>query len=196
MGSHTISEIIVKGEKKMNINQFHKLEGKNVCFKALSTNDAQEIHDYASDEEVSRFIGWKLMNTLNETSLFIEEMLRRESVGTHLYASVVLKSTLEVIGTVMIFNFDKEANQAEVGYVFHREHWGKGYGRESLKLVSDFAFESLKLHKLHASVVDANIASCLILQKNGYKLEGRLKDHYFIEDKYYDSLLFGKIEDK
>ena len=180
----------------MNLSLFHTLEGKNICFKALSTNNAQEIHNYASDEEVSRFIGWKLMNTLNETSLFIEEMLRRESVGTHLYASVVLKSTQEVIGTVMIFNFDKEANQAEVGYVFHKDHWGKGYGTESLALVSDFAFESLKLHKLHARVVDANIASGLILEKNGYELEGRLKDHYFIEDKYYDSLLFGKIQGK
>jgi [ribosomal protein S5]-alanine N-acetyltransferase len=59
--------------------------------------------------------------------------------------------------------------------------------------MSDFAFTSLYLHKLHASVVDANIGSARILEKNGYELEGRLKDHYFIEDNYYDSLLFGKI---
>lgn len=186
----------VKGEKKMNISLFHTLEGKNICFKTLSTNDAQEIHNYASDEEVSRFIGWKLMKTLSETSLFIEEMLRREQAGTHLYASVALKSTQQIIGTVMIFNFDKEANQAEVGYVFHRDHWGKGYGTESVALLSNFAFESLKLHKLHAGIVDANIGSAHILVKNGFELEGRLKDHYFIENKYYDALLFGKIQAK
>jgi ribosomal-protein-alanine N-acetyltransferase len=180
----------------MNISLFHSLKGENICFKQLSTNDAQAIHNYASDEEVSRFIGWSLMNTLNETSEYIETMLKRESAGTHLYASIVLKSTQEIIGTAMIFNFDKEANQAEIGYVFHRDHWGKGYGAESVALMSDFAFEALNLHKLHASVVDANIGSARILEKNGYQLEGRLKDHYFIEDKYYDALLFGKIQAK
>lgn len=180
----------------MNKSLFHSLEGKDIYFKALSTNDAQAVHSYASDKEVKRFIGWNLMSTLKETSEYIEVMINREVAGTHLYASVVLKATEEVIGTVMIFNFDKEANQAEIGYVFHRDHWGKGYGTESVCLVSDFAFEILNLHKLHGSVVDANIGSARILEKNGYKLEGRLKDHYYIENKYYDSLLLGKINTK
>lgn len=177
----------------MDINLFHQLEGRNVYFKPLNINDTNEIHNYASDEEVSRFIGWNLMNTLDETSRHIETMLKRESAGTHLYASAALKATNEIIGTVMIFNFDKEANQAEIGYVFNKSHWGKGYGTECVALISDFAFRSLKLHKLHASVVDANIGSARILEKNEYMNEGRLKDHFFIEDKYYDSLLFGKI---
>jgi ribosomal-protein-alanine N-acetyltransferase len=180
----------------MNTSLFHGLEGESIYFKALSTNDAQEIHNYASDEDVSRFIGWKLMNTLDETREFVEEMLRRESAGTHLYASVVLKATQEVIGTVMIFGFDKEANYAEIGYVFHKEHWGKGYGTEAVKLVSKFAFEELNLHKLNARVVDTNIGSSRILEKNGFELEGRFKDHYFIEGKYYDGLFLGKLQSK
>lgn len=62
--------------------------------------------------------------------------------------------------------------------------------------MSDFAFKSLNLHKLHASVADANIGFARIFEKNGYELEGRLKDHYFVADKYYDALIFGKIQTK
>lgn len=178
----------------MDKELFHSLEGKNIYFKPLSTKDAEAIHSYASDKDVKRFIGWRLMKTLEETTEFVETMIKREEASTHLYASVALKSNDEVIGTVMLFDFDKEANQAEVGYVFHKNHWGKGYGAESLSLVTDFAFESLKLHKVHACVTDANIGSARILEKNGYELEGRLRDHFYIEDKYYDSLLFGKIQ--
>lgn len=178
----------------MDTNLFHSLEGKSISFKRLSKNDAQDIHIYASDQDVSRFIGWNLMDTLAETRELVETMIKRESAGTHLYASVVIKETKEIIGTVMIFNFDKQANQAEIGYVFNKDHWGKGYGTECVALASDFAFKSLKLHKLHASVTDANIGSACILQKNGYELEGRLKDNYFVEDKYYDGLIFGKIQ--
>lgn len=172
---------------------FHSLEGEKIYFKELRVEDAQEIHNYASDQEVSRFIGWNLMSTLEKTSEFIEIMLKRESAGTHLYSSIVEKLTQSIIGTAIIFNFDQEANQAEIGYVLHKDHWGKGYGTEIVALMSDFAFKSLNLHKLHAIVVHANIGSARILEKNGYESEGRLKDHYFIEDKYYDALLFGKI---
>lgn len=178
----------------MDISLFHSLESENIYFKSLSTNDAQEIHNYASDEEVSRFIGWSLMNDLHETSEHIETMVKREVAGTHLYASIVRKLTQEIIGTAMIFNFDQEANQAEIGYVFHRDHWGKGYGTECVALMTDFAFKSLHLHKLHASVVEANRGSARILEKNRYVLEGRLRDHYFIEGKYHDALLYGKIQ--
>lgn len=177
----------------MKTDLFHSLEGEKIYFKALSLDDAEEIHSYASDEDVSRFIGWNLMKTLDETRAHIDTMIKRESSGTHFYASVVLKSTHAVIGTAMIFNFDKEANQAEIGYVFHKDYWGKGYGRECVSLATDFAFNSLCLHKLHACVVDANVGSARILEKNGYKLEGRLIDHFFIEGRYYDSLLFGKL---
>lgn len=180
----------------MNKSLFHGLKGKNIFFKVLNIDDANEIHEYVSDEDVSRFIGWRLMSTLNETQEHIKELLRREAVGTHLYASIVLKSSEEVIGTAMIFNFDEEAKHAEIGYVFNKDHWGKGYGTEIINLMSNFAFESLNLHKIHASVVDANIGSARILEKNGFDLEGRLKDNYFIDGKYYDSLLFGKIKTK
>jgi [ribosomal protein S5]-alanine N-acetyltransferase len=178
----------------MNPNLFHALESKNIYFKSLSLDDVQEIHGYASDKDVKRFIGWNLMHHLDETREHVETMINRELAGTHLYASVVLRSTQEIIGTIMLFNFDKEANHAEIGYVFHKEHWGKGYGTESVALTTDFAFKTLKLHKVNARVTDANIGSAKVLDKNGYVMEGQLKDQYFIEGKYFDSLLFGKID--
>ena len=175
----------------MDKNLFHKLEGESIYFKPLNTSDMKEIHSYASDENVSRFIGWKLMQTLDETHDHIEEMMKREAAGTHLYASIVLKSTQAIIGTAMIFSFDREAKHAEIGYVFNREHWGKGYGTQTVKLMTNFSFESLNLNKLHARVVDKNIGSSRVLEKNGFELEGRFKDYYFIEGVYYDGLFFG-----
>lgn len=180
----------------MNASLFHGLKGENIYFKSLNTNDAEEIHKYASDEDVSRFIGWKLMNTLDETRDYVEVMLKRESAGTHLYASIALKSNEAIIGTAMIFNFDQEAKHAEVGYVFHKDYWGKGFGTETVTLMSNFAFESLNLHKLHGHVVDTNFGSSRVLEKNGFELEGRFKDYYFIEGKYYDGLFFGRLQSK
>ena len=179
----------------MNTEQFHALAGETVAFKPVELDDVPAIHRYASDPEVSRFIGWSLMHSPEETYRHVNEMTQREREGTHLYASITEKSTRAVIGTGMLFHFDTAANQAEIGYVLHKDYWGKGYGTESVALICGFAREVLKLRRLHACVVDANIGSARILQKNGFALEERLKDHYFIENSHYDALLFGKILD-
>jgi [ribosomal protein S5]-alanine N-acetyltransferase len=178
----------------MSKDSFHELKRKNIYFKPLSTDDAYEIHKYASDEDVSRFIGWRLMNSLNETQEYVEEMISRESQGTHLYASIALKSTQKVIGTAMVFSFDREANHAEIGYVFHKDYWGKSYGTEAVALMNDFAFSTISLRKLHARVVSGNTGSSRVLEKNGFELEGRLRDYYFIEGNYYDGLIYGKLQ--
>lgn len=177
----------------MNNDAFYCLHGTSVYFKALSLEDAEEIHAYASNENVSRFIGWKLMKNIDETHAHIEKMISQESEKTHVYASVVLQSTDEIVGTMILFNFDPIANYGEIGYVFHQKHWGKGYGTEATALACNYAFKNLKLHKLQARVVDANIPSFKVLEKNGFELEGRLKDHYYIDGKYYDCLWYGKI---
>lgn len=180
----------------MKTDLFHGLEGKTLRFRPLDVNDVLQIHSYTSDEDASRFIGWKLMKTPEETLRHIEEMRKREAAGTHIYASIILEETKELIGTAMIFNFDLEARHAEIGYVLHPKHWGRGYGTEVISMMDDFAFDTLHLHKLHAQVVEANTGSLRILQKNGYQLEGRLRDYYLIDSRYQDALLYGRFNPK
>ncbi len=167
--------------------------GSKIAFKPMRLEESPLIHTYASDEDVSRYIGWKLMTTLDETTAYVKEMLRREEAGTHLYASIYERDSGVLIGTGMLFNFDDEARQAEIGYVFHKDYWGKGYASEAINAITNFAGEQLGLHKVHASVVAANIGSARVLEKNGYALEGRLMDHFFIDDVYDDALIFGII---
>lgn len=177
----------------MKTDLFHSLAGKNLRFRPLDVSDVLEIHSYTSDEDASRYIGWRLMRTPEETLHHIEEMRKREAAGNHLYASIVAEGEKAVIGTAMIFNFALEARHAEIGYVLHPDHWGRGYGTEAVAMMDDFAFRVLKLHKLHAQVVEANTGSIRILEKNGYHLEGRLEDYYFIDRRYHDGLIYGRI---
>ena len=43
------------------------------------------------------------------------------------------------------------------------------------------------------AVAEANTGSYRVLEKNGFVLEGRLKDYYFIEGRYYDGMFYGFI---
>lgn len=171
---------------------FHNLSDDIISFQELDVKDTDEIHSYTSDVEVSKYIGWKLMLHREETYEHIETMRKREAAGTHLYASVVLKETGAVIGTVMLFDFHFDTSIAEIGYVFHKDFWGKGFGTRSVALICEFAEYNLKLKRLTASVVDENISSARILMKNGFSLEERVKGEYQIGGRACDKLVLCK----
>lgn len=177
------------------MKKFNALVSERLLFTPISLKDAEAIHTFASDEDVSRFIGWPLTETLEETEDYVKEMIEREDKGSHLYASLVEKNTKRVIGCVMLFNFDKSANSGEVGYVLHKAFWGKGYISEALRVMVAYAFDIMDLHRLSARVVDTNYASAKVLEKNGFKKEGHFRDNYFIEGRYYDGMYYGLIHE-
>lgn len=176
-----------------HLEHFHSLSTETFYFREILLSDAPDMLPYVSDEDVSRFIGWSLMTELSDLEAFLKNLQDREKAGTHLYASVVLKETEKVIGNVMIFNLNTEAAHAEVGYLIHKDHWGKGIGGQLVSIMNAFSKDTLGLHKVHGTVVSENHGSAKVLSKNGYLLEGRLRDYFFIEGTYYDSLLFGKL---
>ena len=185
-----------------NKEALHSLVGKHIAFKPMAPTDAKAIHQYASDPVVKRYIGWPLMTTEAETESFVKLMIDREAAGTHLYVNVILNEQADpehpqshptVIGTGILFNINTEDSHAEIGYVFHQAHWGKGYGSELVALMTDFAFNTLSLHRIYAHVVDVNQASKRILEKQGYHQEGQMKDHYNIDGTYHDCLILGKV---
>lgn len=160
----------------MHTRLLHSLEGARIRLREISIHDAEDMHAYLADEEVSRYIGWKLMNTVEDTRAHIEALLKREAAGTHWYAAVILKSTGALIGNAMMFNVSSTGRHAEIGYVFHKGCWGQGYGTECVALLNHFAFDELRLRKLYACAAAANTASTRVLEKTGYQLEETLTD--------------------
>ena len=53
-----------------------------------------------------------------------------------------------------------------------------------------FAFNNLKLEKISAGCYENNIGSLRVLEKNKFKIEGRIKNIIF-ENKRIDSLILG-----
>ncbi len=68
------------------------------------------------------------------------------------------------------------------------------YFENYLYLIQKAAFEDLKLNRLHTEVYDTRQHHVDILEKCGFVLEGRLRNHIIIEEKIVDSLLHGKLK--
>lgn len=176
---------------KWNETKLYGIEGERVKFTKMRLENTNAIHVMASDPEVSKYIGWPLTKSVDETMDYVKEMISREEAGSFKYANIVDKQFGTLIGTAMLFGHDESAQHAEIGYVLDRNLWGKGLGTEIVNLIQDVCFNAFGLRKLHARVVSENVGSVRILEKNGFVEEGRLKDYYNIDDQFMDCVFLG-----
>lgn len=84
--------------------------------------------------------------------------------------------------------------QAEVGYMLLSAFFGRGYGSEALAAVCDFLFDECDFWKLKALVIEGNTASRRVLEKNGFQLEGLLRDNYRLREAWVNDWLFGRLK--
>ena len=77
-----------------------------------------------------------------------------------------------------------------------KDFWGRGYGTEALKLVVNYAFNRLNLHKIYAGINSSNKASIRAYQKVGFKVEGRKREERYIDGRYHDTMIMGLISNE
>ncbi len=88
---------------------------------------------------------------------------------------IVENSSNEMIGLIGLHKIDWYSRFAEIRYWIWKEYWGKGYATEAVKLILKYAFEILNLEEAFARVDEINIPSRKVLEKNSFKLVGRLR---------------------
>jgi RimJ/RimL family protein N-acetyltransferase len=71
---------------------------------------------------------------------------------------------------------------------------GKGYGKEAVQLLLDFAFSDLNLHRVFVHVFADNTPAIRLYESTGFKREGELREAAFIDGNYVDVLVMGVLE--
>ncbi len=83
-----------------------------------------------------------------------------------------------------------------LGYWIGEAHARQGYMTEATGLVLDLAFSRLGLHRVEASCIPENIASCTLLQNLGFRQEGFARSYLKIAGEWADHNLYSIVEDE
>lgn len=86
------------------------------------------------------------------------------------------------------------AHRAEIGYWLARPFWGQGIMTDAVRAFVRYAFSELELLRLTAHVFENNVASSRVLEKNGFLLEGKLREHFFKDGNFLDARLYGLLK--
>lgn len=73
------------------------------------------------------------------------------------------------------------------------EYWGKGYGREAMGLLLQFAFDELNLHRVGLTVYDYNKRAIALYEKLGFRREGTFREFMQRDGKRCDMYLYGLL---
>lgn len=113
------------------------------------------------------------------TAAWMQKQLQRyEEWGFGLWA-VYLKDSDEMIGQCGITMQEYDSRLVpEIGYLFARKYWHKGYAIEAAKACREYGFGTLHFDTLYSIIRDTNIPSQKVAERNGMHLVGTLVKHY------------------
>ncbi len=177
-------------------NHFPKLESKRLLIREMTNNDLDVIYDFNSCAESLKYVAREPFTNKKTAQDKLSFFLKTTKNKSSFWWVFTLKETGKDIGYGGLFNFCTSTNKAEVGYGIIKKYWNKGYMSEALHEIIHFGIHTAKLHKIAAVILDGNIPSIKLLEKNGFKKEGHLKDHSYARGKYFDEIIYGLIIDE
>lgn len=105
---------------------------------------------------------------------------------------VFLQESDQMIGRVALSNVARGVWQnATLGYFLDKAFNGRGYSTEAVKLALQYAFTEAQLHRVQAGVMPHNLGSIRVLEKNGFRYEGRSLRYLQINGVWEDHNMYA-----
>lgn len=167
------------------------LVGRTVYLRPLEEDDAIECHVWLNDPEVRRTLAARARAvTVADSREFIAAARAR---GDQLFAIVTCADGV-YIGNAGLESIDAVNRRADLGIVIGRkELWGRGYATETVALLCGYAFETLNLHRVSLACYANNPRALRIYERLGFRIEGRRRDHVFIDGEWFDEITMGLL---
>jgi len=110
---------------------------------------------------------------------------------------IFLQESDKLIGSISLFQVERRFLQrAMIGYSIDRDYEGKGYMTEAVRLLVDFGFRELRLHRIWAEAKPSNLGSICVLEKAGFEREGIARKNVQINGRWEDHMVLAILNPK
>lgn len=170
------------------------LEAARVSLRHLEESDIDALFEIFSDEEAMRYWSCAAFAEKAQAAELLRGIHDSFKEKTLFQWGVAQNSDNRIIGTVTLFNIDKENRRAEIGYALNRRFWGQGLINEALKTLINQAFSNWDFNRIEADVDPHNTASIRTLEKLGFQKEGFLRERWFVNGQVQDAFFYGLLK--
>ncbi len=174
---------------------FPEIQTDRLLLRRMTINDAKEIFFLRSSDEVMKYIDKEKTAALQDAEIYINKINDSINSNNGIMWGITFKNNpKKIFGYIGYWRLIKENYRAEVGYLLHPLYWRKGIMKEALLRVIDFGFKDMQLHSIEANINPSNAASARLLQATGFVQEAYFKEDYFFNGKFYDTVIYSKLQ--
>ena len=157
--------------------------------------DLEAMYEIYSDEGVVRWL-YEGVRTRDE----VRELLGRKRANTGvardggtLSVAAELGETGELVGDLSLACRSVEHRQAEIGFVMHPAHHGRGYACEAARPLVELAFSAFGFHRVIGRLEPRNVGSARVLEKLGMRREAHLLENEWIKGEWQSELVYAVL---
>lgn len=105
-----------------------------------------------------------------------------------MYAVMTNDGRKEIVGVCGLTDIRWTARNAEFSLYIDPELHGKGFGTKALQVLLKYAFEQQNMYLIYGEAFADNVVACHVYEKIGFKKEGLMRNRYYRNGKYHDSI--------
>jgi [ribosomal protein S5]-alanine N-acetyltransferase len=166
----------------------------SVRLREFTGQDVDDVAAVVGDDRVTRWVSFANRDRASTERMIVAAIAAASAEPrTEYFLAVTDLDTDRALGIARLVLGDFDT--AKLGYAIHADHWSRGYATDAARALVAFGFLTLGLHRITAAVGPKNLASQAVVKRLGFALEGRLRDHVFVNGAWRDSLLYSLLVD-
>ena len=173
-----------------------QISANRVIVRPVGPADLTDLLEVNGDEEVTRFVPYPTWTSVADGTAWLERMQGLAAGGTAQQLVIERTEDQRVIGAVLLFKYEASSSRLELGYVLGRKHWRMGLASEALRALCGHLFVTGAVRRIEAEVNPDNTASCALLARLGFSLEGRLRKRWVAKGRVYDVNFYGCLSEE
>ncbi|WP_391206886.1 GNAT family N-acetyltransferase [Psychrobacillus sp. L4] len=174
----------------INFTSFPNLKTKKLLLRRIEQNDVHDLYTMRKDSRMHTFTDTKVDESIEETNLYMDQMNKGVDDKKWLIWAIEHKQSKKVIGTISIWNLNKDEKSGELGYGIIPAYQGQGLMQESLLSVAEYGFEQMNLEKLLAYTEERNEPSINLLVKCKFVEIGRVDEQGYTNKQMYRLVVY------
>ncbi|MES2617011.1 MAG: GNAT family protein [Bacteroidota bacterium] len=174
--------------------QFETFDIGRVILRLLTPEHYKYIFSHYTNDELKGFLGVSSDEALQIERNKSDKGFTAYNRSMRLF-QVIDKVSGRVIGACGLHNWYADHRRSEIGYHMMDESFkNKGIMSEVLAFVVNYGFTVMHLHRIEALIGTQNMPSQKLVKKLNFKQEGLLKEHYFVNSRFEDSMVFALLK--
>ncbi|MFH0873367.1 MAG: GNAT family protein, partial [Candidatus Komeilibacteria bacterium] len=167
------------------------LRGKLVGLRPLEMGDLDRYCQWMNDPEVTLYLDQSFPCPRGYEAEYVESQTKRQvTPPVNVALAICLLETGEHIGTIALDRINYVHGFAITGaFIGESKYWGQNFGTDAMMLLLNYAFNTLRLRKVCASIKAFNARSLGFTAKCGYRELGRRKQQFLVNGQYEDEVM-------